>query len=97
MSKKSYYDPYYKPIGNKVMVNPAVDDMKDQGGILIPEEALPPIQRAVVIKTGRGVGDAKPIVKAGDTIIMPRGIGSEVAFGDANYRIIKELDVLAIV
>lgn len=95
--QKSYYQPYYTPLGNRVLINPVVGDGKTHSGIKIPEAAMPPIQKALVVKVGPGVDDKRPCVKAGDTIIMSRGVGVEVEFGDAKYRIIKDSDVLAIV
>jgi len=95
--KKMYYQRYYIPLGNKIMVNPEKESNRDESGIIIPEAAMPPLQRALVIKVGGGVHKEKMPVKPGDMILFPRGAGQKFKFQEATYRMIKSSDAIAII
>lgn len=79
------------------MINPVVGDNKTEAGIIIPQAALPPLQRALVIKVGGGVHKESVPVKAGDMVLFPRGAGQEFKFEETTYRLIRSTDLSAII
>jgi len=95
--KKLYYQRYYYPLGNKIMINPEKESHRTKGGVIIPDAALPPLQRALVIKVGDGIHKDDMPVKAGDMILFPRGSGQPFEFQEAIYRMIKGSDAIAII
>lgn len=96
-AKKIYYQRYYIPLGNKIMINPEKESNRTDQGVIIPDAAMPPLQRALIIKVGGGIHKDSMPVKAGDMILFPRGAGAEFKFQETTYRMIKGSDAIAII
>jgi chaperonin GroES len=90
-----------RPLGTKVVVEPAAEEEKTAGGIVLPDSAKKKPQQGKVIAVGNGRvlddGSVAPIaVKPGDTIIYSRYGGTEVNLEGKDYVILDEDQIYAI-
>lgn len=85
------------PLHDRVLVKPAPAEEKTAGGIIIPDTAKEKPQRGTVVAAGPGKKDEPMTVKAGDTILYGKYAGTEVSFEGADYLIMRESDILAII
>jgi len=90
-----------KPLGDRVLVEPAESQEVKKGGIIIPDTAKEKPQEGTVIAIGTGKrdDDGKLIpfnVKKGDKVLMPKYGGTEVKLDDKTYQIMREDDILAV-
>lgn len=91
-----------RPLGDRVLVEPAEEKEIKKGGIIIPDTAKEKPQQGLVIEVGRGklTEDGKLIpmnVKKGDKVLMPKYGGTEVKIDDKEYQLVREDDILAII
>lgn len=89
-----------KPLGDRVIVKPSVEEEKTAGGIFLPDTAKERPQWGEVVAVGPGkFEDGKRIaieVKAGDKVIYSKYGGTEVKIDGVDYLILRESDILAI-
>ena len=85
------------PLHDRVIVLPAPAEEKTAGGIIIPDTAKEKPQRGTVVAAGPGKKDEPMTVKAGDTILYGKYAGTEVSFDGADYLIMRESDILAVI
>jgi chaperonin GroES len=88
-----------KPLGDRVLVKAIEKEMESRGGIIIPDTAKEKPQEGEVIAIGPGKRDDNgkliPMdVKVGDKILYGKYSGSEVKFGDEEYLIMNQDDIL---
>ncbi len=90
-----------KPLGDRVIIKQLEAEEKTKSGIVLPTQAKEKPQEAEVIAVGPGgVVDGKEVtmqVKVGDKVIYSKYSGTEIKFGDEEYIIVKQNDILAIV
>ncbi len=91
----------YKPLGDRVLVEPESAEQTTKSGIVIPDSAQEKPQAGKVIKVGPGrtTDDGKTIpvtVNEGDIVIYSKYGGTDLKDGGTDYLIIKESDILAI-
>ena len=92
-----------KPLGDRVIIQPSDDDVeKSPGGIYIPDTAKekPQKGKVVAVGTGRTTDEGNTIkmsVKLNDIVIYSKYAGTEYSENGADFLIVKESDVLAIV
>jgi chaperonin GroES len=91
-----------KPLGDRVVLEPVEKEEKTASGIVLPETAKEKPQEGKVIAVGTGRLDEKgnriPLeVKVGDRVIFSKYAGTEVKYGEKEYLILRESDILAIV
>ena len=92
-----------KPLGDRVIIQPSDDDVeKSPGGIYIPETAKekPQKGKVVAVGTGRTTDEGNTIkmsVKLNDIVIYSKYAGTEYTENGADFLIVKESDILAIV
>jgi len=91
-----------KPLGDRVLVKPAVEGEVKKGGIIIPDTAKEKPQEGTVVAIGTGkLDDAGKLipfnVKKGDRVLMPKYGGTEVKLDDVEYQIIREEDILGVI
>ena len=84
-----------KPIGERVLIEPAAAEEKTAAGIIIPDTAKEKPKRGAVIALGSG--DHKFTVKNGYTVLYGQYSGTEVKIDGKEYLIIKEDEILLIV
>ncbi|MAQ64290.1 co-chaperone GroES [bacterium] len=91
----------YKPLGDRVLIEPEAPEQTTKSGIVIPDSAQEKSQTGKVLKVGSGritdEGKTIPLtVKEGDIIIYSKYGGTELKVGGSDLLIIKENDILAI-
>jgi chaperonin GroES len=85
------------PLHDRVVVKPAPAEEKTAGGIIIPDTAKEKPQRGTVVAAGAGKKDEPLAVKVGDTVLYGKYAGTELQLDGADYLIMRESDILAIV
>ena len=91
-----------KPLGDKIVVKRLEAEGKTKGGIVLPDSAKEKPKQGEVIAVGTGKvlesGETqKPQVQVGDKILFGSYAGTEVTVDGAEYLIMSESDVLAVV
>lgn len=86
-----------KPLGDRVLVEPAPAEERTTSGIIIPDTAKEKPQRGRVIAAGQGKKDEPMTVKAGDSVLYGKYSGTEMKFDGKDYLILKESDIFAII
>lgn len=90
-----------KPLGDRVVIKSLESEETTKGGIVLPGTAKEKPQMAEVLEVGPGGNvDGKEIkmqVKKGDKVIYSKYAGTEVKMDGAEYIIVRQSDILAIV
>ena len=93
-----------KPLGDRVLIKPKVEEEKSKGGILLPDTiSKEKPQAGEILAVGPGgtnkEGKLVPmIVKKGDKVIYAKYSGTDIkGDDDEDYIILSEKDILAIV
>ncbi len=90
-----------KPLGDRVLVKPAVCEEMTKSGIVIPDTAKEKPHEGEIVAVGSGkMEDGKLVpmeVKAGDKVLYSKYGGTEVKLDGEEYLIMRESDILAIV
>ncbi|MEY3849576.1 MAG: hypothetical protein RLZZ71_1783 [Bacteroidota bacterium] len=86
-----------RPLGDRVLVEPAAAETTTLSGIIIPETAKEKPQRGTVIAVGPGKKDEPTTVKPGDTILYGKYAGTEISVDGKDLLIMRESDIFAIV
>ena len=90
-----------QPLGDRVLVKALESEERTKAGIVLPDTAKERPSKGEIIAVGTGRvfedGSRKPLpVKVGDKIIFGKYAGTEVKIKDAEYLILREEDILAI-
>ena len=85
-----------KPIGERVLIEPAAAEEKTAGGIIIPDTAKEKPKKGNVIAIG-SKEDHTFTVNVGDTVLYGQYSGTEVKIDGKEYLIMKEDEILLIV
>lgn len=91
-----------RPLGDRVLIQPAEAKETMKGGIIIPDSAKEKPQEGTVVAAGPGKtledGKIRPMsVKKGDKVIYSKYAGSEVKLDGEEYLLMREDDILGIV
>jgi chaperonin GroES len=86
-----------KPLADRVLVKPQAAEEKTASGIIIPDSAKEKPQRGTVVAIGPGTKDEKMEVKVGDKILYGKYAGTELTIDSADYLIMRQSDILAVV
>lgn len=85
------------PLHDRVIIKPAAAEEKTSSGLIIPDTAKEKPQRGTVVAAGPGKKDEPVTVKEGDTVLYGKYAGTEIQIDGADYLIMRESDILAIV
>ena len=89
------------PLGDRVVLKQLEAEEKTKSGIILTSAAQEKPQEAEVVAVGPGgVVDGKEVtmqVKVGDQVIFSKYSGTEVKTDDAEYIIVKQNDILAVI
>lgn len=89
------------PLFDRVVLKQLVAEETTKSGIVLPGQAKEKPRQAEVIAVGPGgVVDGKEVtmqVKVGDQVIFSKYSGTEVKTDDAEYIIVKQNDILAVI
>jgi chaperonin GroES len=81
-----------KPLGNRALIKPVVEEKRTEGGIVLPDSAKEKPQKALVVE----VGNLEDIdLKAGDKVLFSKYAGTEITIDDENHIVIDATDILA--
>ena len=84
------------PLGDRVVLKQLVAEETTKSGIVLPGQAQEKPQQAEVIAVGPGTEEVKMEVAVGDQVIYSKYAGTEVKLDDAEYIVVKQSDILAI-
>lgn len=87
----------FKPLADRVLVEPAAAEEKTASGIIIPDTAKEKPQRGAIVAIGTGKKDEPINVKVGDQVLYGKYAGTEITIDGADYLIMKESDIFGIV
>ena len=86
----------FKPLADRVLVEPAPAEEKTASGIIIPDTAKEKPLKGKVIAAGNGKKDEPMTVKEGDEVIYGQYSGTEIKLDGKDYLIMKEADIYGI-
>jgi len=91
-----------KPLGDRVLVEPAEEKEAKKGGIIIPETAKEKPTEGLVRALGTGKTDdnGKKIpfeVKVGDRVLVSKYGGTEIKLDGKEYKILNSDDILGVI
>ncbi|MGG0184875.1 co-chaperone GroES [Bacillus rhizoplanae] len=91
-----------KPLGDRVVIELVQAEEKTASGIVLPDTAKekPQEGKVVAVGTGRVLENGERValeLAAGDRIIFSKYAGTEVKYEGAEYLILRESDILAVI
>ena len=86
-----------KPLGDRVVVEPAPAEEKTASGIIIPDTAKEKPQQGTVVAVADKDKDNDIRVKKGDKVLYGKYAGTEITIDDRDYLIMSQSDILAII
>lgn len=91
-----------KPLGDRVIIELVQSEEKTASGIVLPDTAKekPQEGKVVAVGTGRVLENGERValeVAQGDLIIFSKYAGTEVKYENAEYLILRESDILAVI
>ena len=87
----------FKPLADRVLVEPSAAEEKTSSGIIIPDTAKEKPQKGKIVAIGNGTKDEKITVKVGETVLYGKYSGTEINIDGTDYLIMKESDIFGIV
>ncbi len=86
-----------RPLGDRVVVEPAKAEEKTVSGIIIPNDSQEKPNQGTVVAVPEINDDNKVTVKVGDTVLYGQYAGTEIDVDGSNYLIMSETDILAVI
>jgi chaperonin GroES len=91
-----------KPLGDRVLVEPAEEKEVKKGGIIIPDTAKEKPTEGIIRALGTGKTDdnGKKIpfeVKVGDRVLVSKYGGTEIKLDGKEYKILNADDILGVI
>jgi chaperonin GroES len=91
-----------RPLGDRILVEPAEEKETKKGGIIIPDSAKEKPMESVVVALGTGKTDdnGKKVpfeVKKGDRVLVSKYGGTEIKIDGKEYKILSSEDILAVI
>ncbi len=86
-----------KPLGDRVVVEPAPAEEKTASGIIIPDTAKEKPQQGTVVAVADKDKDNDIRVKTGDKVLYGKYAGTEISINNNDYLIMSQSDILAII
>ena len=86
----------FKPLADRVLVEPAPAETKTASGIIIPDTAKEKPQEGTVVAVGPGKKDEPLTEQVGDKVLYGKYSGTELKLDGKDYLIVKEGDLLGI-
>tara|TARA_B100001029_G_scaffold174335_1_gene174321 strand:- start:88 stop:366 length:279 start_codon:yes stop_codon:yes gene_type:complete len=87
----------FKPLADRVLVEPSEAEEKTSSGIIIPDTAKEKPQKGKIVAVGNGTKDEKITVKVGEIVLYGKYSGTEINIDGTDYLIMKESDIFGIV
>ena len=86
----------FKPLADRVLIEPAPAEVKTASGIFIPDTAKEKPLKGTVIAAGEGKKDEPMTVKVGDSVLYGQYSGTEIKIDGNTYLIMRESDIYGI-
>jgi chaperonin GroES len=91
----------FRPLHDRVVVEPLEQEDKTAGGIIVPDTAKEKPVQGKVVAVGPGTRDEDGAlqaldVKKGDTILYGKYSGTEVKIDDKELLIMRESDIMGV-
>ena len=90
-----------KPLGDRVVIKNVEAEETTKSGIILTSAAQEKPQYAYIVAVGPGgVVDGKEVtmqVKEGQKVVYSKYAGTEIKIDGAEYKIVRQSDILAIV
>jgi len=87
----------FKPLADRVLVEPTAAETKTASGIIIPDTAKEKPQEGTVVAVGNGKKDEPISVKVGDKVLYGKYSGTELKLEGKDYLIVRESDLLGVI
>ncbi len=87
----------FKPLADRVLIEPAAAEEKTASGIIIPDTAKEKPLHGVIKAVGNGKKDEPMTLKAGDKVMYGQYSGTEIKIDGNKYLIMKEADVYGVI
>lgn len=87
----------FKPLADRVLVEPIEAETKTASGIIIPDSAKEKPQEGTVVAVGNGKKDEPMNVNVGDKVLYGKYSGTELKLDGKDYLIVKEADLFGII
>ena len=85
-----------RPLADRVVIETKAAETQTASGLFIPDTAKEKPQQGVVVAVGPGKKDEAMEVAVGDVVIYGKYSGTEVSVDGADYLIMKQSDILAV-
>ena len=86
----------FKPLADRVLIEPAPAEQKTASGIIIPDTAKEKPLNGKIVAVGAGKKDEPITVKVGDSILYGQYSGTEIKIDGKTYLIMRESDVYGV-
>ena len=86
-----------KPLGDRVLIEPAKAEEVTTAGIIIPDTAKEKPLKGVVIACGKGTKDEEMQVNPADLVLYGKYAGTEIDVDGKKMLMMRQSDILAIV
>ncbi len=86
----------FKPLADRVLIEPAPAEQKTASGIIIPDSAKEKPLKGKVIAIGNGKTDEPITVKVGDDVLYGQYSGTEIKLDGKTFLIMRESDIYGI-
>ena len=86
----------FKPLADRVIIEPVAAEQKTASGIFIPDTAKEKPLQETVMAVGLGKKDEPMTLKKGDSVLYGQYAGTEIKIEGKNYLIMRESDVYGI-
>lgn len=86
----------FKPLADRVLIEPAPAEQKTASGLFIPDSAKEKPLKGKVIAAGTGKVDEPMTVKVGDEVLFGQYSGSEIILDGTTYMIMREADIYGV-
>ena len=83
-----------KPIKNRILVEPIMEDEMSAGGIVVPESFRGRTSKAKIVAVGNGSKERPMRIPAGVTCWHVKGAGDEVIEDGKKFYLMMDTDVL---
>lgn len=86
----------FKPLADRVLIEPAAAETKTESGIYIPDSAKEKPQKGTIVAVGSGKKDHEMTVKEKDSVLYGKFSGTELQLDGKDYLIMREDEILGI-
>lgn len=87
----------FKPLADRVLIEPAPAEEKTISGIIIPDSAKEKPLKGTIVAVGTGKKDEPLTVKTGNVVMYGQYSGTEIKIDGKSFLIMKEADIYGVI